>query len=228
MGDFTSLRRNTYLCLSLCFDYPSQTLTDGESTGIIAETFDSLAHIPGLVSLADKVREFNAALIANSESGEERLLDLQIEYSRLFLGPVEPQVYPNEGAFLSQSGRIAPNGFGLARLYSEEGLKLAPERKESPDHISIEFEFMAHLCGKELEALERGDTLSALSYMQRRRSFLEGHIANWVPCLSAVVERTAVVSFYKSLARITRGFVVWDYEQTEPLVASYERSDVCQ
>jgi anaerobic sulfite reductase subunit A len=115
------------------------------------------------------------------------------------------------------------SGRNVAREYLEGGLKLAPGFKDSPDHISLEFEFMSHLCEK--EKMDAHDATAVFDYRQQQRSFLGNHIVNWVPAFLATVERSAVVSFYKLLARIAREFVVWDYAHVEHLAQERERSN---
>ncbi|HLG18024.1 MAG TPA: molecular chaperone TorD family protein [Blastocatellia bacterium] len=215
MQDICRTRGDTYFCLSVCFDYPSEKVVEPASARAIAETIESLEHVGGLESLADEVNNFEAELARNAHSPDAVLSNLQIEYSRLFLGPTKPQVYPYEAAFLSQSGWPTTTSSELASAYRQEGLKLAPGFKESPDHISIEFEFMSHLCCQEMKARERNDAESLCCYRRQQRAFLGNHIVHWVPVCLAAVERAAVVGFYRSLARIARGFVVWDYERIE-------------
>jgi TorA maturation chaperone TorD len=190
----------------------------------IVETVTSLKEITGLETLAGGAELFKAELARGGEAGGVPLQHLQIEYNRLFAGPSTPQAYPYEGVFLKQSGWAVDNGRNLAQEYLEGGLKLAPGFKDSPDHISLEFEFMSHLCEKEIREREAHDEPAASNYQQRQRLFLENHIVNWVPALMATVERSAVLSFYKSLARIARAFVIWDYAHVERLARQRERS----
>jgi TorA maturation chaperone TorD len=206
----------------LCFEYPTATLVKTSTANSIAATFDSLEEIPGLGTLAARANLFKAELELSGDVSGVPLLHLQIEYNRLFAGPSTPQAYPYEEAFLKQSGWAVDSGRNVAREYLEGGLKLAPGFKDSPDHISIEFEFMSHLCEKEM--IEAHEPPAVLNYQQRQRSFLENHIVNWAPAFLATVERSAVLSFYKLLARIARAFVVWDYAYVEQLARQRQRS----
>jgi TorA maturation chaperone TorD len=223
MREICAIRSDTYYCLSLCFEYPTGTLVKPSTANTIIATVNSLKEILGLGRLAGGADLFNAAVERNGDASGLPLLHLQIEYNRLFAGPSKPQAYPYEEAFLSQSGWAANSGRSLAREYLEGGLKLAPGFKDSPDHISLEFEFMAHLCEKEM--MDAHDPSVVFDYRQQQRSFLENHIVNWVPAFLTTVERSAVVSFYKLLARIAREFVVWDYAHVEHLAQERERSN---
>ena len=224
MRDICGIRSDTYFCFSLCFDYPTATMVEPATVKTIAETINSLEHISGLETLSNAANLFNAELERSGDVNGVPLLHLQIEYNRLFAGPSRPQAYPYEEAFLNQSGWAVDSGRNLVREYVEGGLKLAPGFKDSPDHISLEFEFMSHLCEKELIERETHGPSGVYTYQQQQRSFLENHIVNWVPAFLAIVERSAVLNFYKSLARIARGFVVWDYAHVEHLARQRERS----
>lgn len=224
MRDICGIRSDTYFCFSLCFDYPTATMVEPLTARTIAETINSLPHISGLETLSNAANLFDAELDRSGDLSGVPLLHLQIEYNRLFAGPSKPQAYPYEEAFLNQSGWAVDSGRHIAREYLQGGLKLAPGFKDSPDHISLEFEFMSHLCEKEMIERETRDVPGVTSYQQQQRSFLENHIVNWVPAFLATVERSAVLNLYKSLARIARGFVVWDYEHVERLARQRERS----
>jgi TorA maturation chaperone TorD len=224
MRDICGIRSDTYFCFSLCFDYPTATMVEPATVKTIAETINSLAQISGLETLSNAANLFNAELERSVDVSGVPLLHLQIEYNRLFAGPSKPQVYPYEGAFLNESGWAVDTGRNLVREYLEGGLKLAPGFKDSPDHVSLEFEFMSRLCEKEMKERETRGPSGAFTYQQRQRLFLENHIVNWVPAFLATVERSAVLTFYKLLARIARGFVVWDYAHVEHLARQRERS----
>lgn len=215
MRDICGIRSDTYFCFSLCFDYPTATMVAPTTALTIIETVNSLCDISELEILASDADFFKAELERCSDVSGVPLLHLQIEYNRLFDGPSTPQAQPYEGAFLNQSGWAVDIGRNLAREYIEGGLKLAPRFLDSPDHISLEFEFMAHLCENEMREREAHDAAAVFDYQQRQRSFLENHIVTWVPAFLATMERSAVLSFYKLLARIARGFVLWDYSQVQ-------------
>ncbi|MER3486388.1 MAG: hypothetical protein C4345_10855, partial [Chloroflexota bacterium] len=68
------------------------------------------------------------------------------EYVRVFCrNPDGPVCFPYASAYLTASGD-AP-GLLIAevvRYYATAGLDIAPDAHESPDHVSVELEFMAH------------------------------------------------------------------------------------
>jgi TorA maturation chaperone TorD len=161
-------------------------------------------------SLADEARRFSQAL-----REANNLLDLEVEYSRLFLGPFKPALYPSESIFLGRSSPESADVERADRVFLRECLALSPEFKDVPDHISVEFEFMSHLCCREIEAEESLDASAVFAYKLRQQSFLEKHIINWVPEFGERLEQTTSNQFYKSLAAFTRQYVWWDYDRFE-------------
>lgn len=221
----SAMRRNVYGCLSLCFDYPSRVLVEAEAAEIISETFGALARYE-LESLAPEVDNFRFALSNGEKSDAVRLVELEVEYSRLFVGPYKPLVYPCESIFLEAYRRGATGGQYLVEAYRQEGLGLTSDFKELPDHISAEFEFMAHLCSKEIEADEAGRWQSAFNYEDKQEAFIKEHIIVWVPAFLQIIERATTSDFYKSLARIAWQFIRWDYERLSEVKS--ESVKLCQ
>ncbi len=91
----------------------------------------------------------------------------------------------------------------LVRFYNFFGLRLAPGLM--PDHLVVELEFMHYLAFKEAEA--GGD---AASFRRAQRDFLERHLTNWLPRLSATLKAERPVPFYRSLVGLTNRFLAAD------------------
>jgi len=140
---------------------------------------------------------------------ESTLTELAVDYARLFLGvsrgsgafPYE-SVYTSEGRLFMQEARDE-----VLKVFREEGLDRADDFTEPEDHVSLEFEFMAFLCHKTLDALQKCDDEDALGYLEKQKVFLDNHILNWVPTFCKDVERFAQTDFYKAAAKITHGYL---------------------
>jgi putative dimethyl sulfoxide reductase chaperone len=210
MSELSTTRRDVYSCLSICFDYPSELIIGVESVHTITKTLGSLARMCAEESLAGDARRFSRAL-----REANNLLDLEVEYSRLFLGPFRPALYPSESIFLGRNSRESADVERADRVFLRESLALSSEFKDVPDHISVEFEFMSHLCCREIEAEESLDASAVFAYKLRQQSFLEKHIINWVPEFGERLEQATSNQFYKSLAAFTRQYVWWDYDRFE-------------
>jgi len=91
----------------------------------------------------------------------------------------------------------------VLRFYHHFGLRLSEEKRDRPDHLASELEFMHLLTFKETEALLQGKEGGA--YLKAERDFLRFHLNDFV---AAVAERVGGngVPFYGDLARLAHGF----------------------
>ncbi len=108
---------------------------------------------------------------------------LEEEYIRVFMHSSEgAPCLPYESVSVDPGGQSA--GWILAVLeqeYAAAGLALSPSQKELPDHVAVELEFMAFLCGREADAWNRQIVRDAVEALQRQQVFLERHLARWFP-----------------------------------------------
>jgi TorA maturation chaperone TorD len=118
---------------------------------------------------------------------------------------------PYESVFLSPSGQ--PDGLLMARVeaaYSEIGIAPSPDTGELPDHVAIELEFMAMLCGQEAAAWEANVVADAARSMRRAKRFLEGHLSVWLPAFSRQLARADKDGFYRTVSEGAAAFVLYD------------------
>lgn len=133
-------------------------------------------------------------------------VEVAVEYTRLFRGPVKAEVYPYESMHVD--GEVmGKSALDVARRYGEAGVSVAEEFKDLPDHISAELEFMHYLCGRELDALQRRANDEAAGFRHIRDTFLKDHLGQWVPRFTGLVLQHAAIPFYLAIAEITRQFI---------------------
>ncbi len=214
--------RDLYQCLSLCFDCPGFWLINEEASVAIGGTFRRLVNTPKLERLQEELRRLDGLLASVRIGGTTQLTELQIEYARLFVGRGHPEIYPYECCFLRKG---SPGGVNreLMRLYSQEGLGIAPDFKEPPDHVSTELAFSGHLYRKQVAAIRSNQREMVSACAQKQKAFLLTHLMPWIPDFAREVERATVIDFYQSLARITREFVLWDFERSRVTRTDFER-----
>ncbi len=147
--------------------------------------------------------------IAKAFPGEEKLEELKIDYSRLFVGPFK-LIAPPYGSIYLENGRqtMGDSTIDAKRRYKEEGLDIFI--KEAPDHIAVELEFMYFLIFNASEAIKEQDPETADSYLKKQRSFLKDHLGEWISKFTEDVESNASTDFYRDLARATRLFIEED------------------
>ncbi|MCP4552583.1 MAG: molecular chaperone TorD family protein [Bacteroidetes bacterium] len=160
------------------------------------------------------IKELSGELIGldNKFKLEDIEIDaLQIEYSRLFVGPFKV-LAPLYGSVYLEEGRktFGDSTMDVMDIYKEESLKV--DLKEPPDHISIELEFMSYLIAKEVECIQCGNVELSSSYFNKQKAFLIRHLAKWIDDFFEKVMSQTENIFYKELVKSVKDKVFNDLE----------------
>lgn len=160
--------------------------------------------------LMDSILE---ALRGKGEEQKDLLLDLKVEYNRLFVGPMPPFCPPYESFY---DENLPKEGFGnlmgstseaMANALRDEGLELTLDYAELPDHMAIELEFMYYLLSK-ANAGEQDEEL----YLQKANAFLREHLSQWLPKFGAMVSQESHHPFYRGIGLLLEATVNADLE----------------
>lgn len=152
--------------------------------------------------LADHARKLGAAFAAQD------LQTLLVDYTRLFLGPLQALARPYGSSWLSAPAQATDNpSQALLDLYSAGGFELDEEFRELPDHVAVELEFLYLLTFTRNEAQRTGHTNDLVSTEQLERQFLNEHLGAWIGPFAAAVKSGAQTGFYRQLAEMTACFV---------------------
>lgn len=151
---------------------------------------------------------------------EAVLEELAVDYAWLFLGP---------GAHISPHESVQrPDVEGDRRQFWGTVTRQVKQEIENcgfvydnafnviPDHISVELEFMHHLCMTEAEAWQNHNPAQAQESACHQKRFLEEHLLVWVPSFSEKVVRRARMSFYRIIAHLTCDFIFSDHKMIGP------------
>jgi putative dimethyl sulfoxide reductase chaperone len=165
---------------------------------IDAELLESLRDMP----------IFGEALAASG--GAEALPALRVEYTRAFL----MNAHPYESVYLDESGLLnTPQSGSVSEHYREQGFEPeAAGRTAAPDHLGLEFGFMAHLIEGELAARKVQNPFVAGSLKADQLHFLEQHLLRWGPILGRALAELAESPFYRTLGEAIETFLLGDYE----------------
>ncbi len=93
---------------------------------------------------------------------------------------------------------------------------------EPEDHVAMELQFMAHLCGKTEETMKGGQKTEAKNLLETQRGFINNHLLVWVPKLADDVVKATTIDFYKAVAQITKGFIELDKGAIDDLIQELE------
>jgi len=195
-------RAKAYKALAECY-YPPEKDT-------IQHARHLSQNLKGLWPGASEAADCMEAALPPDEGAEE----LAIDHARLFVGPFALLAPPFGSVYLEGERRLMGDStLAVGECYREVGLEMAAGFNGTPDHIAAELEFMHFLSVKEIEALAGEDLVRARHFRQKQKSFLERHLAAWVPNFSRSVEDQAQTRFYQSLAAATRMFIESDFDQ---------------
>jgi len=159
--------------------------------------FDSMAAAGGLVDpdLAAGARRLGEAFAAAS------LEELLVDYTRLFLGPVDALARPYGSVWLGPDKlTMQDSTMAVLALYDEGGFEIAEDFRELPDHVAAELEFLYVLLFRESRG--GGDEVAAL-----KRRLLAEHIGRWAGSFTEAVKAGAQCAFYRELGDLTNRFV---------------------
>jgi len=197
--DFDALaaRADFSRLLAACFYEPGAEFAEEkvfESLATAAESFDrSLAEHAGRLAKAFE-----------SEDPQELLVD----YTRLFLGPIDAPARPYGSVWLEDRQILMQDSTqGVIALYEEGEFEIADDFRDLPDHVAAELEFLYLLLFRHAEAIRNDDVQEIENYRRLRRRFLEEHLGRWVAPFARAMEQGSQTAFYRELAEATRSFV---------------------
>lgn len=136
------------------------------------------------------------------------LQDLLIDYTRLFLGPVDARARPYGSVWLDPD-RLPMKDATMAvlALYEEGGFEVAEDFRELPDHIAAELEFLYLLLFRENQALAGGDVAERERHAALRRRLLDEHLLRFAAPFAQALQSGAQTAFYRELGALTDAFV---------------------
>jgi DMSO reductase family type II enzyme chaperone len=203
---------NLYKLLSIGFHYP---------TPEIFKIFQNGEFLHNLKYNISSIPEFNAIMLEHPlmvEHGKDAmkgmlLAEFEIKFTRIFdAGIPIPPCSPYEGHYCEKSRSMVMlevsefyNFFGL-RMNQKEG------KREFPDHISAELEFLHFLTYNEAYAIGTGDEENHRGYLRAQKDFLERHMKQWVPEFCLKLQNQANAPFYAQLAQIMSRFITIELE----------------
>jgi len=155
-------------------------------------------------------------------------LELRIDYVRAFIGEGtdgKSAAYPFESVYTSaQRLRMQDARDEVLAIYRSEGLNRSVDWHDDEDHVALELEFMQYLCERLVEAVEQGDFERADSLLATQGGFLNAHLCNWVPLMTADMRTFARSGLYKGLATLTEGYLEVEQELFDELLGDEDEA----
>jgi TorA maturation chaperone TorD len=195
--DEATARQDLCRFLSACYYEPAPEFAE-------EKLFDSIVIAaarlhPDLAATAQKLREaFDA----------QDLQTLLVDYTRLFLGPIDTLATPYGISWLPAQPPTEDNPPpAVLELYSEGGFDIDDAFQELPDHVAVELEFLYLLNFTQNQARQAGDSDALAASEQLQQRFLDEHLGAWIGSFAAAVQAGAETPFYRVLATLTERFV---------------------
>lgn len=206
-----------------------RTLSSLYFNTLAQEQIDTLAHTdfsafgadePLLIAGFDDMRRY----LSKRNTGTRQ--ELAVDFTSTFMGT---QTYegrtaaPYESVFRSESGLLMQEPRNeVYRTFKKAAIKLREGVDLPEDHLSFEFEFLAILCDRIVEALNDDDAGRAIRILKAQRTFMEDHILSWFDDLAELANKILQTRFYRGVLKITKGYLKVDAEAIQELIAELE------
>lgn len=144
-------------------------------------------------------------------SGSDRRTQLACEYARIFLAAgvyvkSDKTAIPYESVFTSPERiMMQASRDDVVRRFARDGFKVNPDLHEPEDHLSFEFEYLAHMNERAVALAEAGDAVGLRANFGRQAAFIDEHILNWLPALTEAARGFAKLAFYPGMLLVAQG-----------------------
>lgn len=187
----TAARADVFRLFAACYYEPAPEFLEEDVFGALAGAARRLDDVLG---------ELAAALEPAFRSVP--LLDLQVDYTRLFLSPGGALAPPNESVWVDAGdpSRTQQVMEDVAASYAAAGYQTGEDFKDLPDHIAAELEFLYALVFREAVALANGEAAQRAAAAQLQRAFLQDHLGRWAREFLSAQRQAADTVYYRTLA----------------------------
>ncbi|MFQ5891732.1 MAG: molecular chaperone [Candidatus Methanofastidiosia archaeon] len=169
-------------------------------------------------------RKFQTFFRKNKNKSRDKLvMELSLEYNRLFVGPYHPKALPYESVYRGDY-LMGKETLDVLEFYRKSNLEISPEFKDLPDHIAAELEFMKYLCIEEGGAF-KSNLEKAFEFLMREESFLSKHLSLWIGDFCRRIA-SSTTEFYLSLAEIAPRFISLDKTYVSSLAFELGRMEI--
>lgn len=197
--DLLAFRRDYYdLFVSLLWKEPAGELLAALSNGIEARIAGARSLHPLLGEGWEEIGRFLAASPPGALA--ETVAD---EYTRLFLGPGNPEVNPYESYYLT--GRVWDRPLAVIRTFLKEiGLEKQAGFAEPEDSLAFELEVMRRLIARQ-EAARDPD--GEARWVNAQAVFLKEHLLVWGPAAATDLAEAGGAVFYRGVGKTLEAFL---------------------
>jgi putative dimethyl sulfoxide reductase chaperone len=187
-------RSRLYQLLAMAFAFPHEDFFEAVQDGSFAAAL--------MQTCAPLPYDLCTAITADLSAVGGSFADFESEYIRLFdVGAAGPPCPLYGGVYAGDRMKTMEDA---TRFYNFFHLRLSPQLRELPDHITTELEFLHYLTFREAEARQHG--LDASPLLRATRDFLARHLCKWVPRMQVKLAKQTTCAFFPALVRFAAGF----------------------
>ena len=85
-------------------------------------------------------------------------------------------------------------------------MEISSDFKELPDHIGLEFHYLAYLCDREQAFGDAGDYAKQTRAREMQRDFQKAHVLSWLGDLAEKIRAQAALPLYPAIAALAVEF----------------------
>ncbi len=217
-------RSYLYKLLSLGFRYPTpETFKTFQNGEFLARLWDTISSLPyGKFITAEQAEQSKKA---QNDLRKNTFEDFVVKVVQTFdIGTPEPPCPPYEGFHRNKSR--AAIMLDITEFYMHFGLAVSKRdgKRELPDHLCAELEFLHFLAFKESQAKINENSKFLEGYLLAQKDFLSRHPVQWVPKFCDLLRNRADIPFYNLLARITVTFITHELELVTSRVKPFSKN----
>lgn len=136
---------------------------------------------------------------------EGDLLLLSNDFHDLFVGPHSLKAAPWSSVYLDPNRSLnGPTSFMVRDVFNKNGFEIPEGTAEPADHIAYEWQFMADMQRRLVEAVQTCNDEQARVCAQTLSDFL-GHLSAWLDAFTDRMKENAQTGFYRGLAQFSLG-----------------------
>ncbi len=192
---------------------------------------------------SDSFREWAGALLGTRTAEALRLFSnaadrtpeierhARQEFMNLFKVPGGQYVTPYESVFRDEREVAGTTVRGLLmgksavdvlKWYQLAALDISDAYRDLPDHVGLEFSYLACLCDKEQAFAETGDKEKLKRTWEMQRDFLAAHVVTWIEQLRDAIYEKSQHPYFRAVADLAVEFARRDLSTLEDLVGPSE------
>ena len=201
-----SARATLCSLLAQALNYPDKDLVDALCRGAYLPAVLAALKDLDITGPEKDLKALQKAYTAPKIDRAALLLEIEKDYTWMcFASKPRRLVYLFESVY-NEGNLYDESTFAIARLYYDAGLKVEEDFRLPPDHIAVEFEFMAFLSFKEMEGVKTGDARIADYAALLQKKTLDEHLGKFALSVAERLGRHAGTSFYRVIAQVMTAY----------------------